>query len=92
MAAETFDVIWDIQHGGPGYEGVKAGEKFKKGETKPATEPATGLRAKVYSCKYTQIVAESAEEACKVVQEAYGTRAGVCGVPEAAKVLEFKTV
>lgn len=92
MALTEWDVIWDLKVDGSGYEGVKSGEKFKKGETIPATEPETGLRGKVFTCKYARIKAEGEEEACKVAQEAYGTKTGVSAVPHAEKELKFFAV
>jgi hypothetical protein len=92
MAKTKWWALWDIQAAGV-YNSVKAGTKFKKGETLPTEEIAeTGGLWKdgpVYTCKLAQVEAESEEEAIIVAGEAYGSRGGVGAVPHAEKELKF---
>ena len=77
MAVAEYTVMWDLAHAGPGYDAIKSGVAFKKGETVPAWEPTTGLRGQVFTGKLARVKAESVEEALLIASEAYGSRGGV---------------
>ena len=89
MAKTKWWALWDIQSAGAGYNGIKAGEKFKKGETLGTESPSTGLTGTVFTCKLAQVEAEGEEEAIVIAGEAYGNRGGVGAVPHAEKELKF---
>ncbi len=91
MAKTKWWVLWDIQGAGSGFNAVKPGTKFRKGETL-GTEEVANLGWKdgpVYDAKLVQVEAEGEEEAILIASEAYGSRGGCGATPHAEKELKF---
>lgn len=73
MALGNYYVAFDVQNGGPGFEGLTT--KVLKGKL---------LGETVYISKLVKVEAESEEEAVKIATKGYGSAAGkTFGVTEA---------